>query len=82
MARRPLRGIIVAATGAGTVSIELEASLQQARAAGVQVWVSSRCVWGEARFYEDKPYGVATSLNPAKAMVALSLALLAGEHPA
>ena len=82
IARRPLRGIIVAATGAGTVSIELEASLQQARAAGVQVWVSSRCVWGEARFYEDKPYGVATALNPAKAMVALSLALLAGEHPA
>jgi L-asparaginase len=82
IARRPLRGIIVAATGAGTVSIGLEASLQQARAAGVQVWVSSRCVWGEARFYEDKPYGVATALNPAKAMVALSLALMAGEHPA
>ena len=78
-ARRPLRGIIVAATGAGTVSIGLEASLQQAKAAGVLVWVSSRCVWGEARFYEDKPYGVATTLNPAKAMVALSLSLLA--HP-
>ena len=79
-ARRPLRGIIVAATGAGTVSIGLEASLQQAKAAGVQVWVSSRCVWGEARFYEDKPYGVATTLNPAKAMVALSLSLLAEQQ--
>ena len=79
-ARRPLRGIIVAATGAGTVSIGLEASLQQAKAAGVQVWVSSRCVWGEARFYEDKPYGVATTLNPAKAMVALSLSLLADQQ--
>jgi L-asparaginase len=79
-ARRPLRGIIMAATGAGTVSIGLEASLQQAKAAGVQVWVSSRCVWGEARFYEDKPYGVATTLNPAKAMVALSLSLLADQQ--
>ena len=79
-ARRPLRGIIVAATGAGTVSIGLEASLQQAKAAGVLVWVSSRCVWGEARFYEDKPYGVATTLNPAKAMVALSLSLLADQQ--
>ena len=79
-ARRPLRGIIVAATGAGTVSIGLEASLLQAKAAGVLVWVSSRCVWGEARFYEDKPYGVATTLNPAKAMVALSLSLLADQQ--
>jgi L-asparaginase len=79
MARRPLRGIIVAATGAGTVSIGLEGSLLKARAAGVEVWVSSRCVWGQARFYEDKPWGVATSLNPAKAMVALSLTLLAAQ---
>ena len=79
-ARRPLRGLIVAATGAGTVSIGLEAALQHAKAAGVLVWVSSRCVWGEARFYEDKPYGVATTLNPAKAMVALSLSLLAHQQ--
>jgi len=56
----------------------MENALIQARAVGVEVWVSSRCVWGQARFYEDKPYGVATSLNPAKAMVALSLSLLAG----
>ena len=78
-ARRPLRGIIVAATGAGTVSIGLEDSLLKARAAGIEVWVSSRCVWGQARFYENKPCGVATALNPAKAMVALSLTLIAAQ---
>lgn len=77
-AKRPLRGLVVAATGSGTISVGMENALIQARAVGVEVWVSSRCVWGQARFYEDKPYGVATSLNPAKAMVALSLSLLAG----
>ena len=44
----------------------------------VQDFPDSPAVWGQARFYEDKPWGVATSLNPAKAMVALSLSLLAG----
>jgi L-asparaginase len=77
-AKRPLRGLVVAATGSGTISEGMENALIQARAVGVEVWVSSRCVWGQARFYEDKPYGVATSLNPAKAMVALSLSLLVG----
>jgi len=77
-AKRPLRGLVVAATGSGTISVGMENALIQARAVGVEVWVSSRCVWGQAWFYEDKPYGVATSLNPAKAMVALSLSLLAG----
>lgn len=77
-AKRPLRGLVVAATGSGTISVGMENALIQARAVGVEVWVSSRCVWGLARFYEDKPYGVATSLNPVKAMVALSLSLLAG----
>jgi len=77
-AKRPLRGLVVAATGSGTISQGLQNALIQARAAGVEVWVSSRCVWGQVRFYEDKPWGVATNLNPAKALVALSLSLLAG----
>lgn len=76
-ATRPVRGLVVAATGSGTVSQGLEHALSKAKAAGVEVWVSSRCVWGESRFYEEKPWGVATHLNPAKAMVALSLSLLA-----
>ena len=76
-AKRRVRGLVVAATGSGTVSVGLEKALTQARAAGIEVWISSRCVWGQARFYEDKPWGVATSLNPAKALVALSLSLLA-----
>jgi L-asparaginase len=79
-ARRPLRGLVVAATGSGTVSSGLEAALLQAKAAGLAVWVSSRCVWGEAKFFEHKPWGIATHLNPAKAMMALRLSLMAEQR--
>ena len=58
----------------------LEAALLQAKAAGVAVWVSSRCVWGEAKFYDPKPWGIATHLNPAKAMMALRLSLMAEQR--
>jgi len=75
-ARRPLRGLMVAATGAGTVSIGLEESLMKAKDAGVVVWISSRCVWGQAQFFKPRPWGQATPLNPAKAMVALRVMLL------
>lgn len=42
----PLRGIVVAATGNGTVSAGLEQALQDARQKGVEVVVVSRCAWG------------------------------------
>ncbi len=75
----PLHGLIVAATGAGSVSREFEDALTQVRQEGVAVWVSSRCVWGQAHFHEPKTWGEATTLNPAKALVALALALLSTE---
>lgn len=76
----PLHGLVVAATGAGSVSTEFEAVLTQASQRGVAVWVSSRCVWGQAFFHEPKAWGVTTALSPAKALVALTLHLLATER--
>jgi L-asparaginase len=42
----PLRGLVVAGTGNGTVSQALEAALADAQAQGVEVRVASRCAWG------------------------------------
>lgn len=74
-----LQGLVVAATGSGTVSLALEAALKEASQQGVVVWVSSRCAWGQAHFHERKDWGSATPLSPAKALVALALQLLAAE---
>ena len=74
-----LHGLVVAATGSGTVSVDLEAALVEASQQGVVVWVSSRCAWGQAHFHERKDWGVATTLSPAKALVALALQLMAAE---
>jgi L-asparaginase len=42
----PLRGIVVAGTGNGTLSTGLQAALMQAHSQGVQVLRASRCAWG------------------------------------
>jgi L-asparaginase len=42
----PLRGIVVAGTGNGTMSAALQAALQTAQSQGVQVLRASRCAWG------------------------------------
>lgn len=68
-----LQGLVVAATGSGTVSKDLEAALREASQQGVTVWVSSRCVWGQAHFHQPQDWGSATTLSPAKALVALAL---------
>lgn len=72
----PLRGLVVAGTGHGTLHQALEAALREAREAGVEVWRSTRCVLGTvlARPGDEWP---ASPLPPAKARVALMLALLA-----
>jgi L-asparaginase len=69
-----VRGIVVAATGNGTVHHALEAALVRARAAGVRVLRSTRCAEGRVL-----PHGNAalphTSLSPVKARIALMLEL-------
>ena len=70
-----LAGIVVAATGNGTISKELEVALQQAQSAGVVVWRSSRCAFGALIGKEDAQFGDSGGLSPVKARIALMLHL-------
>lgn len=70
-----LRGIVVAATGNGTISTDLEAALHAAQAAGVEVWRSTRCAFGKVIGKADTEFGDAHGLSPVKARIALMLKL-------
>jgi L-asparaginase len=71
-----LAGIVVAATGNGTISIALERALQTAEAAGVVVWRSSRCAFGTLVGKADVQFGDSGGLTPVKARIALMLHLI------
>jgi L-asparaginase len=87
---RPLRGLVVAGTGNGTLHHELDAALLRARAAGVVVWRTSRCAFGQVVGSSDVPEasdasadGVAvppcwpaSALSPVKARIELMLQLM------
>jgi L-asparaginase len=68
----PLRGIVVAGTGNGTVSQSLQSALDEARSKGVEVVMASRCAWGGVRggIYPG------SALSAVKARIALTLKLL------
>lgn len=72
----PLRGLVVAGTGNGTVHHALEAALARAQAAGVTVWRTTRCALGRVVVPSGKPLLHAQGLPPVKARVALMLALM------
>ncbi len=65
----PLRGIVVAGTGNGTVSEALQTALKDAQSRGVEVVTTSRCAWGGI-------HG-SSSLSAVKTRVDLVLKLLA-----
>ena len=72
----PVRGIVVAATGNGTVHKALQAALLRAQAAGVKVMLASRCAEGRVL---PVPHGLwpdSQGLSPVKARIALMLSLL------
>jgi L-asparaginase len=71
-----LAGIVVAATGNGTISQALERALQTAEAAGVVVWRSSRCAFGTLVGREATQFGDSGGLTPVKARIALMLSLI------
>lgn len=79
LAQGDLRGLIVAATGNGTLHLELEAALERATRAGVVVRRVTRCADGAI---DDRDTRWAASAMPsaAKARVELMLALLT-VHP-
>jgi L-asparaginase len=68
----PLRGIVVAATGNGTVSEKLQAALELAQRQGVEVALATRCVWDEVPGVLEAP----SMRQAAKARVGLMLRLL------
>jgi L-asparaginase len=70
-----LCGIVVAATGNGTISAPLDLALQQAEAAGVTVWRSTRCAFGTLIGKKDAQFGDSGGLSPVKARIALMLQL-------
>lgn len=74
-----LRGIVVAATGNGTVSTDLEAALRRAQAAGVVVWRSTRCAFGQVIGKSDAEFcdasGASQGLSAVKARIALQFQL-------
>lgn len=80
----PLRGLVVAATGNGTLHRELEAALHQAQSRGVRVLIATRCAEGGLRARQSGSMGAGmgfatTDLSPVKARLSLTLELL-DEH--
>ena len=71
----PLRGIVVAATGNGSLHKSLETALTEARAKGVQVRKGTRCAKGRV-YASPGDWPDTAGLSPVKARLALCLELL------
>lgn len=76
LSTEPLRGLVVAATGNGTVHHALEAAALKAQAAGVAVLRATRCTNGRILPKPGDGLRDAGALTPVKARVALVLELL------
>ncbi len=76
-----VQGLVVAATGNGTVHRALHAALLEARRRGVPVLRSTRCVLGGVLSRDDDTLPGAGVLTPAQARVALLLQLLERADP-
>lgn len=72
----PVRGLVVAATGNGTVHHDLEAALIRAQTAGLKVLRATRCASGRVLPTPGNPFPDSQGLSSVKARVALMLALL------
>ncbi|MGH6649004.1 asparaginase [Aquabacterium sp.] len=77
----PVKGLVVACTGHGTIHQGLTRALEKAEQRGIQVWRSSRVARGGVQCREGDRWPAAGSLTPAQARVALMLDLL-GVPPA
>lgn len=72
----PLRGLVVAATGNGSVSRSLESALCRAAALGVAVVRSTRCPYGQVISAGEARFPDSQGLSPVKARIDLMLQLL------
>lgn len=71
----PVRGLVVAATGNGSIHLDLEAALRRAQAAGVRVVRATRCWEGYITALAGEVIPDAQGLSIAKARIALALEL-------
>lgn len=74
----PLQGLVLAATGNGTLHHAVEAAALRAQAAGVAVVRATRCVQGRILPRQNELLRDAGALTPVKARIELMLELLAG----
>lgn len=72
----PLRGIVVAATGNGSVHQDLEAALLRARASGVSVVRATRCTRGRVLPGNTETLPDSAGLSAVKARIAMMLTLM------
>ena len=73
----PVRGIVVAGTGNGSLHHDLEAALLRAQASGVAVRRSTRCAMGQVIPVLNAAIAHSEGLSPVKARIALMLELMA-----
>jgi len=71
-----VRGLVVAATGNGSLHYRLEAALQRAQQAGVAVRVGSRCPFGQVVGRPGHGLPLTDGLSPVKARISLMLELM------
>ena len=69
------QGVVIAATGNGTLHVTLEQALARAESAGVRVLRATRCAQGRIVSAPAAPFADAGDLSPVKARVSLMLAL-------
>lgn len=74
---QPVRGIVVAGTGNGTVHQDLESALRDVQAHGVRVVRSTRCAYGSVVLgAAEGDFADSQGLSPVKARIALMLELM------
>jgi L-asparaginase len=78
----PLRGLVLAATGNGTLHHALEEAALKAQAAGIAVVRATRCVNGRILPKAGDQFREAGALKPVKARIALMLELLGQDKKA
>ncbi|MFT3721815.1 asparaginase [Pseudorhodoferax sp.] len=78
LVRDGVQGLVVAATGNGTVHRALNDALERARSAGVRVLRASRCDQGRVMGPQEGALPGADALSPVKARIRLVLELLGG----
>jgi L-asparaginase len=72
----PVGGLVVAATGNGTMHVDLEDALRRAVQAGIRVIRSTRCANGHVLPAQNSEFDHSKGLSPVKARIALMLELM------